>query len=84
MDQTARFDIRLAPLTQAVKAMASPQFVYHDKAANVRAERYEDGVVTLYRHEDIVRINRHPAILGTGRGRIGRQRHGADPPGDRR
>jgi len=45
--------------------MASPQTVYFDKAANVRAERI-DGIVHLYRLADIVAINRHPAVTGGG------------------
>ncbi|TAM65189.1 MAG: cytochrome P450 [Mycobacterium sp.] len=65
METASRFDARLAPVTQRVKSMATPQTFFSDKAGNVRAER-ADGVVTLYRHEDIIKINRHPAILGTG------------------
>jgi cytochrome P450 len=65
MDQTTKFDPRLAPLTQHVKSMAEPQVYYSEKAGTVRAERVE-GVVTLYRHDDIIKVNRHPAILGTG------------------
>lgn len=65
MTQATRFDPRFAPLTLQVKDMAEPQPIYYQKAAEVRAERVE-GVVTLYRLKDIVAINRHPAILGTG------------------
>lgn len=65
MTQATRFDPRLAPLTLQVKSMADPQPIYHQKAAEVRAERV-NGVVTLYRLADIVAINRHPAVLGTG------------------
>jgi cytochrome P450 len=65
MEQATKFDARLAPLTQHVKTMAEPQVVYSEKAGNVRAERV-DGVVTLYRHDDIIKINRHPTILGNG------------------
>jgi cytochrome P450 len=60
-----KFDPRLAPLTQYVKTMSEPQTFFSEKAANTRAERV-DGVVTLYRRDDIVAINRHPAILGNG------------------
>lgn len=59
-----RFDPRLAPLSQSVKEMAEPQAVYHEKA-KARFER-DGGVVTLFCREDIVAVNRHPAILGTG------------------
>lgn len=65
MTQATKFDPRLAPLTQHVKSMASPQALYHDKAGNVRAEK-SNGVWNLYRYEDILKINRHPAILGNG------------------
>ena len=50
---------------QSVKALASPQELYYDKAKNVRAERI-DGIVHVYRFDDIVRINRHPDIGGNG------------------
>jgi cytochrome P450 len=63
--EATKFDARLAPLTQHVKTMAAPQLFYSEKAGAVRAER-AGGVVTLYRHDDIVKINRHPAILGNG------------------
>lgn len=65
MTQATRFDPRLAPLTLQVKEMAHPQEVYHQKAAEVRAERV-NGVVTLYRHADITAVNRHPGVTGTG------------------
>jgi cytochrome P450 len=65
MEQDTRVDIRIVPLTLEVKDMANPQVVYHDKAGTVRAER-RDGLLTLYRHEDIIKINRHAAILGQG------------------
>lgn len=39
MTQATRFDPRLAPLTHQVKDMAEPQPIYHQKAAEVRAER---------------------------------------------
>jgi cytochrome P450 len=65
MEQATRFDPRIAPFAQSTKDMAHPQTVYYDKAKNVRAERIE-GVVHLYRMADIVAINRHPAVTGTG------------------
>jgi cytochrome P450 len=65
MEQLSRFDPRIAPFMQAIKNMPTPQTVYYDKAANVRAERIE-GVVHLYRLADIVAINRHLAVTGTG------------------
>lgn len=65
MTQATKFDPRLAPITQHVKSMASPQAFYSEKAGVVRAERV-NGVVTLYRFDDIIKVNRHPAILGNG------------------
>ena len=65
MEQLARFDPRLSPFSRAVKNSANPQTVYYDKAKDIRAERIE-GVVHLYRMADIVAINRHPSITGTG------------------
>lgn len=65
LEEAPRFDPRLSPFTLSVADMANPQTVYYDKAATVRAERIE-GVVHLYRQADIVAINRHPAVLGTG------------------
>ncbi|BBZ27307.1 hypothetical protein MMAD_16020 [Mycolicibacterium madagascariense] len=65
MEQPPRFDPRIAPFSQSVKDLPDPQRVYYDKAKNVRAERIE-GVVHLYRMADIVAINRHPAVTGTG------------------
>ncbi|EID11746.1 MULTISPECIES: cytochrome P450 [Mycolicibacterium] len=64
MTQATKFDPRLAPITQEVKSMASPQEYYKDKAEK-RFERV-NGVVTLYRFDDIIKVNRHPAILGNG------------------
>ena len=64
MDQATKFDPRLAPLTQHVKSMASPQALYSEKAGTVRAEK-SNGVWNLYRHDDIIKINRHPAIPAT-------------------
>jgi cytochrome P450 len=65
MEQATRFDPRISRFTQSVKDMATPQTVYYDKANGVRAERIE-GVVHLYRMADIVAINRHPTVTGTG------------------
>jgi cytochrome P450 len=65
MEQLPRFDPRIAPFAQSTRNMANPQTVYYDKAKNVRAERIE-GIVHLYRMADIVAINRHPAVTGTG------------------
>ncbi len=65
MDQATKFDPRLAPLTQHVKSMASPQVLFSEKAGTVRAEK-SNGVWNIYRHDDIIQINRHPAILGNG------------------
>ena len=49
--------------------------MYYEKAKNVRAE-YIDGALHLYRHNDILRVNRHPAVLGNG-GRGGSFGHDA-------
>ena len=65
MEQLARFDPRLSLFSRAVKNSANPHTVYYDKAKDIRAERIE-GVVHLYRMADIVAINRHPSITGTG------------------
>ena len=66
MEQAAtRFDPRLSGLSQRVAYMAEPQTVYYEKAKSVRAE-YLDGALHLYRHDDIIRVNRHPAVLGNG------------------
>jgi cytochrome P450 len=65
MTQATRFDPRISGLSQQVKSMATPQAVYYDKAKNVRAEHI-DGALHLYRHDDILHVNRHPAVLGNG------------------
>ena len=65
MEELERFDPRIAPFMQAISDMPAPQSIYYDKAANVRSEVI-DGVVHLYRLADIVAINRHPAVTGTG------------------
>ncbi|HXO50895.1 MAG TPA: cytochrome P450 [Mycobacterium sp.] len=65
MDQATKFDPRRAPLTLHVKSMATPQALFSEKAGTVRAEK-SNGVWNLYRHDDIIKINRHPAILGNG------------------
>ncbi|CAM3131813.1 cytochrome P450 [Mycobacterium colombiense] len=75
MTQATRFDPRVQGLGVQLKSVAEPQGVYHDKAKNIRAE-YIDGALHLYRHDDILTINRHPAVLGNG-GRGGTFGHGA-------
>lgn len=65
MKTAGPIDSRLSSLTQHLKSMASPQALFSQKAGEVRSERI-DGVVTLYRHEDVVKFNRHPAVLGQG------------------
>ena len=64
-EQPQRFDPRLSQFTLSVGDKHEPQTFYYDKAANVRAERI-DGIVHLYRHADIVAINRHPAVTAQG------------------
>jgi cytochrome P450 len=66
MEQGERYDPRLSEWVQAMASVPHPQRHYHDKARDVRAEHAPDGVVWLYRHDDILAINRHPAVLGTG------------------
>jgi cytochrome P450 len=75
MTQSTRYDPRISGLSQHVKTMAKPQTVYYEKAKDVRAE-YLDGALHLYRHQDILHINRHPAVLGNG-GRGGSFGHDA-------
>lgn len=65
MNSVTRFDPRISGLSQQVKDLAEPQSVYSAKARDVRAERI-DGALHLYRHEDILAINKHPQVLGNG------------------
>lgn len=60
-----RFDTRIQGLIPQLKDLAEPQHIYHQKAAEVRAE-YLDGVIHLYRHEDILAVNKSPDVLGQG------------------
>ncbi|MCX4095722.1 cytochrome P450 [Nocardia sp. alder85J] len=62
---TTRFDPRVAGLSQQVKDLAEPQHIYAAKAGDVRSE-YIDGALHLYRHEDILAINKHQDVLGNG------------------
>lgn len=66
MEQGERYDPRASEWVQALATVPHPQRYFYDKSKDVRAERAPDGVVWLYRHDDIVAINRHPAVLGTG------------------
>lgn len=75
MDTTTRFDPRISGLSQQVKDLANPQEVYSAKARDVRAEHI-DGALHLYRHEDILALNKHPEVLGNG-GRGGSFGHDA-------
>lgn len=70
-----RFDSRIQGLSQQIKNLAEPQHVYYQKAAEVRAE-YIDGGLHLYRHEDILAINKHQDVLGNGGGGGGFGRDG--------
>ena len=65
MDTVTRFDPRISGLSQQVKDLHDPQLVYMAKARDVRAE-YIDGALHLYRHEDILAVNKHPDVLGNG------------------
>jgi cytochrome P450 len=60
------FDFRLSNYARITEPMASPQEYLADKVATTRYERSEDGVVYLYRADDIIKINRHPNVLGVG------------------
>ncbi len=62
---STRFDPRVSGLSQQVKNLAEPQHVYFEKARDVRSE-YIDGALHLYRHEDILAINKHQDVLGNG------------------
>lgn len=73
MDSTTRFEPRIAGLSQQVKTLANPQLVYMEKARDIRAEHI-DGALHLYRHEDILAVNKHPDVLGSG-GRGGSMGH---------
>src|SRR4051794_22900269 len=67
IDTEARpYDFRLSQYAHITDPMAHPQAYLADLVANKRFERVEDGVVYLYRHEDIIKVNRHPKVLGTG------------------
>ncbi|WP_174183782.1 cytochrome P450 [Nocardia barduliensis] len=65
MQSTTRFDPRISGLSQQVKTLASPQEVYFEKARDIRAEHL-DGALHLYRHDDILALNKHPDVLGNG------------------
>lgn len=64
--QDQRFDFRMSEWGQSLQTVPHPQPVYFDKAGNIRAERGTHGEWRLYRHADLLRINRHPAVLGNG------------------
>ncbi|MGD1279280.1 cytochrome P450 [Mycobacterium seoulense] len=66
MDKGERYDPRLSEWVLAMASEPHPQQHYHDKARDVRAERSPDGALWLYRHNDIVAINRHPGVTGAG------------------
>lgn len=66
LGQNERYDPRVAEWIQQYKDLAHPQTIYHDKAQNVRAERAPDGVIWLYRHDDLLAVNRNPHVLGQG------------------
>lgn len=66
MQQGERYDPRASEWVQALASLPHPQSLYYGKARDIRAERAPDGALWLYRHADILAINRHPAVLGTG------------------
>ena len=66
MHEGERYDPRASEWVLALAAVPHPQRFYYNKALEVRAERAPDGAVWLYRHDDILSLNRHPAVLGTG------------------
>lgn len=65
MQTDSRFDPRISGLSQIVKSAPHPQEIYSAKAKDVRAE-YIDGALHLYRHEDILLVNKHIDVLGNG------------------
>ncbi|MEU1526561.1 cytochrome P450 [Nocardia rhamnosiphila] len=71
----SRFDPRVSGLSQQVKNLAEPQHIYLEKARDVRAEHL-DGALHVYRHEDILALNKHMDVLGNG-GRGGSFGHDA-------
>lgn len=60
------FDFRLSEYGRLTEHAHPPQPLLVDKVTDLRYERAENGVIYLYRHEDIIKINRHPKILGVG------------------
>ncbi|MGD1257135.1 cytochrome P450 [Mycobacterium seoulense] len=60
------FDFRLSEYGKATEYVQPPQPYLAQKVADLRYERVEEGVVYLYRHDDIIKINRHPKVLGVG------------------
>ncbi|WP_246224291.1 cytochrome P450 [Mycolicibacterium anyangense] len=60
------FDFRLSEYARVTDALTHPQPYLAEKVATTRFERIEEGVVYLYRHEDIIKVNRDPRILGVG------------------
>lgn len=60
------YDFRLSDYARTIEPMEHPQQYLADKVAMTRYERAADGAIYLYRHEDILKLNRHPAVLGNG------------------
>ncbi|MGV0791155.1 cytochrome P450 [Mycolicibacterium sp. XJ1819] len=61
----APYDFRLSDYARAIETMEHPQQYLADRATR-RYERSADGAIYLYRHDDILRLNRHPNVLGNG------------------
>lgn len=60
------YDFRLSDYARSIETLEHPQDYLAEKVATTRFERSPDGAIYLYRHEDILKLNRHPAILGNG------------------
>ncbi|MCV7282373.1 cytochrome P450 [Mycolicibacterium flavescens] len=60
------YDFRLSDYARDIETLEHPQDHLAEKVATTRYERSADGAIYLYRHEDILKLNRHPAILGNG------------------
>lgn len=60
------FDFRLSEYGRITGEAHPPQPVISKMVTGRRYERVEDGVIYLYRHEDIIKINRHPKVRGVG------------------
>lgn len=70
------FDFRLSEYARVTDALTHPQPYLAEKVATTRFERIEEGVVYLYRHEDIIKVNRDPGFSESAGGAA----HSERPP----